>query len=146
MIITRIYTGDDGQSHMEDFDLADHSNAESLQAVTSVVFRSHEPGRFSDWHCESRRNYIITVSGEGEIGLGDGSTHRIGPGRVMLVEDLTGSRPHDAGYQQRAESNRRHSFGRSNPDCADQAMTGLVLGILDVGVAKRCARAMFLIT
>ena len=69
MIITRIYTGADGQSHM---------------------FRSHEPGRFSDWHCESRRNYIITVSGEGEIGLGDGSVHKIGPGRVMLVEDLTG--------------------------------------------------------
>ncbi len=90
MIITRIYTGADGQSHMEDFDVADHSNAKSLQTVTSVVFRSHEPGRFSDWHCESRRNYIITVSGEGEIGLGDGTAHRIGAGRVMLVEDLTG--------------------------------------------------------
>ena len=90
MIITRIYTGDDGQSHMEDFDLAGHANPESLQSVTSIVFRSHDPGRFSDWHCESRRNYIITVSGEGEIGLGDGTAHRIGPGRIMLVEDLTG--------------------------------------------------------
>ena len=90
MIITRIYTGEDGQSHMIDFDLADHPNPESLLSATSIVFRSHEPGRFSDWHCESRRNYIITLSGEGEIGLGDGSVHRIGPGRVMLVEDLTG--------------------------------------------------------
>ena len=89
MIITRIYTGDDGQSHMEDFDLSDHANPESLMSVSSIVFRSHDPGRFSDWHCESRRNYIITVSGEGEIGLGDGSVHRICPGRVMLVEDLT---------------------------------------------------------
>ncbi len=90
MIITRIYTGDDGQSHMEDFDIDDHANPESLQSVTSIVFRINEPGRFSDWHRESRRNYIITISGEGEIGLGDGSAHRIGPGRVMLVEDLTG--------------------------------------------------------
>ena len=90
MIITRIYTGADGQSHMEDFDLADHANLDSLLSVTSILFRSHEPGRFSDWHTESRRNYIITVSGEGEIGLGDGRAHRIGPGRVMLVEDLTG--------------------------------------------------------
>ena len=90
MIITRIYTGDDGQSHMEDFDLADHPNLESLLSVTSLVFRIHEPGRFSDWHRESWRNYIITLSGEGEIGLGDGTAHRIGPGRVMLVEDLTG--------------------------------------------------------
>ncbi len=90
MIITRIYTGDDGLSHMEDFDLADHPNPESLLSVTSLVFRSHEPGRFSDWHRESRRNYIITLSGQGEIGLGDGTAHKIGPGQVMLVEDLTG--------------------------------------------------------
>jgi len=92
MIITRIYTGDDGQSHMEDFDLADHPNPESLLSVTSLVFRSHEPGRFSDWRCESRRNYLITVSGEWEIGLGDGSVGRR-PNR---------SGPRDAGYQQRA--------------------------------------------
>ena len=90
MIITRIYTGSDGQSHLEDFDLADHPDVASLQAITSITFRTAEPGRFSDWHRESRRNYIITVSGEGEIGLGDGSVHKIGPGRVMLVEDLTG--------------------------------------------------------
>ncbi len=85
MIITRIYTGDDGQSHMEDFDLDDHANPESLLSVSSIVFRSHDPGRFSDWHCESRRNFIITVSGEREIGLGDGTAHRIGPGRVTVV-------------------------------------------------------------
>lgn len=90
MIITRIYTGDDGQSHMEDFDLNDYANPESLQSATSIVFRIHEPGRFSDWHCESRRNYIITLSGEGELGMGDGSFRKIGPGQVMLVEDLTG--------------------------------------------------------
>jgi len=90
MMITRVYTGSDGQSHMEDFDLADHPNMESLLGVSSITFRIGEVGRFSDWHRESRRNYIITLSGEGEIGLGDGTVHKIGPGRVMLVEDLTG--------------------------------------------------------
>jgi len=90
VIITRIYTGEDGQSHMEDFDLADCPNPESLMSVTSIVFRVHEPGRFSNWHCESRRNYRITVSGEWELGLGDGSLHRIRPGQVLLFEDLTG--------------------------------------------------------
>ena len=90
MQITRLYTGSDGQSHMEELDLADQPNLQALQAVTSITFRIGEPGRFSDWHRESRRNYIITLSGEGEIGLGDGSVHKIGPGRVMLVEDLTG--------------------------------------------------------
>ncbi len=51
MIITRIYTGDDGQSHMEDFDLDDHVNPESLLSVSSIVFRINDPGQFSDWHC-----------------------------------------------------------------------------------------------
>ena len=90
MLITRIHTGDDGQSHFEDSDIFNHPNLESLTAVESIRFRIGEPGNFSDWHRESRRNYIITLSGEGEIGLGDGSLRRFGPGQVMLVEDLTG--------------------------------------------------------
>ena len=90
MQITRIYTGDDGQSHFENLEIDNHPNFDSLSAVTSIRFRVGEPGNFSDWHQESRRNYIITLSGEGEIGIGDGSLRRFGPGQVMLVEDLTG--------------------------------------------------------
>jgi len=90
MQITRIYTGDDGQSHFENLEIDNHPNLDSLSAVTSIRFRIGEPGNFSDWHQESRRNYIITLSGEGEIGIGDGSLRRFGPGQVMLVEDLTG--------------------------------------------------------
>jgi quercetin dioxygenase-like cupin family protein len=90
MLITRIYTGADGQSHFEDMDPAGFPNPQSLTAVTSVRFRVSPPGAFSDWHRESRRNYIITLSGEGEIGVGDGTRRRFGPGAVMLVEDLTG--------------------------------------------------------
>jgi quercetin dioxygenase-like cupin family protein len=43
-----------------------------------------------DWHTAPRKQYVITLSGEVEIGLGDGSVHRFGPGDVMLAEDLTG--------------------------------------------------------
>ena len=32
----------------------------------------------------------MTLTGEVEIGLGDGTTHRFGPGHVLLAEDLTG--------------------------------------------------------
>lgn len=90
MQITRIYTGDDGQSHFEDLEMDNHPRLEELSAVTSIRFRIGEPGSFSDWHRETRRNYIITLSGEGEIGIGDGSRRRFGAGQVMLVEDLTG--------------------------------------------------------
>ena len=40
-----------------------------------------------------QRQYIITLSGEAEIGLSDGTIHRLEPGDVHMVEDLTGGGP-----------------------------------------------------
>jgi quercetin dioxygenase-like cupin family protein len=42
------------------------------------------------WHCAPRRQYSITLSGEAEIEVGDGTVTRIRPGDVVLAEDLTG--------------------------------------------------------
>jgi len=90
MGITRLYTGDDGQSHVEELDLASSPNLTELHSTVGIVFRSVEPGQFSDWHTAPRRQYVITLAGEVEIGLGDGTVHRFGPGHVNFVEDLTG--------------------------------------------------------
>ena len=90
MGITRLYTGDDGESHVEELDLATHPDLTSLQPATGIVFRSTEPGNLIDWHPAPRRQFVITLSGEAEIGLGDGTVHRFGPGHVNLAEDLTG--------------------------------------------------------
>lgn len=91
MAIFRLYTGSDGQSHMEEVDLANAPDLTNLHGAKGVVFRSAEPGRFSDWHNAPRRQYIITLSGEGEIGFKDGTTQRLGAGDVNLAEDITGS-------------------------------------------------------
>jgi uncharacterized cupin superfamily protein len=61
-----------------------------LQPATGITFRKSEPGYFIDFHPAPRRQYVITLQGEVEIGLGDGSIHRFGPGDVMLADDLTG--------------------------------------------------------
>ena len=90
MGIFRLYAGDDGESHIEELDLASHPELTTLQGAKGVVFRSSLPGYFSDWHTAPRRQYIITLSGEAEIGLGDGTIHRLGPGDVNMAEDLTG--------------------------------------------------------
>ena len=90
MPIARLYTGDDGESHIEAIELESHPDFAALQAATGIVFRRVEPGYFSDWHCAPRRQFVITLEGEVEIGLGDGSLHRFGPGQAMLAEDLTG--------------------------------------------------------
>lgn len=88
--ICRLYTGDDGQSHIEELDLASSPDLTVLHSAKGVVFRQTEPGSFSDWHNAPRRQYVITLQGEVEIGLGDGTVHRFGPGHANYVEDLTG--------------------------------------------------------
>ena len=90
MEIVRLYTGDDGESHLEALDVTSHPELATLHQASGVVFRRQEPGYFSDWHNAPRRQYIFIISGEVEYVLGDGSVHRFGPGHVTLAEDLTG--------------------------------------------------------
>ena len=90
MAFHRLYTGSDGHSHIEELDLSTRPDLNTLHETKGIVFRLAEPGRFSDWHNAPRRQYVITLSGEGEVGLRDGTTHRVGPGDVNLAEDLTG--------------------------------------------------------
>ena len=90
-MITRLYTGEDGQSHFEELDMdAGEYPWGELRTATGVMFRYDEPGKFIDWHVAPRRQFIITLSGVVEIGLGDGSLRRFGAGNVMLADDLTG--------------------------------------------------------
>ena len=90
MSIARLYTGEDGQSHIEVMSPESHPELVSLQSTTGIVFRTVEPGYFSDWHTAPRRQFVITLEGEVEIGLEDGTLHRFGAGHAMLAEDLTG--------------------------------------------------------
>jgi hypothetical protein len=89
-IITRLYTGADGKSHVEEIDLDQHPELKELMKSDGIFFRSAPPGNFLDWHPAPRRQFVITLSGEVEIGLEDGSLHRFGAGHVNLAEDLTG--------------------------------------------------------
>jgi len=86
----RLYSGDDGESHMEELDLADHPELANLRGASGIAFKSYPPDYFSDFHVAPRRQYVINVAGENEIELGDGTVFRFGPGHVMLAEDLTG--------------------------------------------------------
>ena len=50
MGIFRLYSGEDGESHMEELDLASHPELTALHGAKGVVFRATPPGSFSDWH------------------------------------------------------------------------------------------------
>jgi quercetin dioxygenase-like cupin family protein len=90
MEISRLYTGTDDKTHIEQMDLTSHPELGTLQKAAGIQFRSAPAGHFIDWHPAPRRQFVITISGEVEIGLPDGSTHRFGAGHVNLAEDLTG--------------------------------------------------------
>jgi len=90
MGIYRLYTGPDGKSHIEEQTLAAHPALAKPVATTHIMFTHQAGGTFLDWHPAPRRQYIIVVSGQIEIGLGDGTVRRFGPGDARLVEDTTG--------------------------------------------------------
>ncbi len=86
----RLYTGTDGQSHIEPIELAKTAAWTKGLATTQISFREDPVGRFIDWHPAPRRQFVIILSGQLEIGLSDGSKHVFGPGDARLVEDTTG--------------------------------------------------------
>ena len=90
MGIFRLYTCHDGESLVEELRLSDRSELASLAPTSGIMFRESPPGHFLDWHPAPRRQWVIILSGELEIGLGDGTLRRFGPGDARLVEDTTG--------------------------------------------------------
>jgi quercetin dioxygenase-like cupin family protein len=94
MRLFRLFTGPDNQSHLEEIALTFAPGRvieqSDMQPAAGVIFSRMAPGTFVDWHTAPRRQYVITLAGGVEIGLGDGSLHRFGPGEGILAEDLTG--------------------------------------------------------
>jgi len=90
IMATRIYTGPDGQSHAQEVEMQLTGGASEMMKATGVQFRRTPAGNFSDWHVGPRRQYVITLSGRGEIELAGGKKITMGPGHINLIEDTTG--------------------------------------------------------
>lgn len=97
--IWRVYSGSDGKSHISELPLAmkpfvdtegAHGETTPMQSATGIAFRVSPPGYVLGWHCAPRRQYSIALAGTAEIEVGDGTVARVGPGDVVLAEDLTG--------------------------------------------------------
>jgi quercetin dioxygenase-like cupin family protein len=101
-MITRLYTTDDGQAHFEDLNVPDgDTEIVALKPGADMTFRSFPDGTFSDWHTAPRKQYIILLAGQMEIGVGDGTKRMFNPGDILQVEDLTGQ-----GHTTRSVGNR----------------------------------------
>jgi quercetin dioxygenase-like cupin family protein len=93
-MIVRNYTGEDGKSHFEDIPLSFEAYAgvrerTAVQGATGVRFFRWPAGFFYDWHNAPRRQYVIVLSGQVEVGVEE-EMRRLEAGDVALEEDLTG--------------------------------------------------------
>ena len=95
MKVTRLYTGPDGESHFEDIDIPLKDNdmvdrRSELVEATGFIFRETSGELSLDWHNARRRQFVITLEGQVEVVVGDGTKRQFGPGDIMLAEDTTG--------------------------------------------------------
>ena len=105
MKITRIYTGQDGESHFEEIDIQLISTglAGSISEpvpTRDVIFRETGPGYDLDFHPAPRRQYVVNLTGGVELEVGSGEKRTLGPGSILLAEDTTGR-----GHKSRAVNN-----------------------------------------
>ena len=67
-----------------------NGRASEMINATGVQFGSRPPAPASDWHTGPKRQFVITLSGRGEIEVADGRKIAVGPGHINLIEDTTG--------------------------------------------------------
>ncbi len=94
-MVSRVYGGADGESHIDTIALPRTSGepGKSVQSrlyATDVELGDAMPGSFIDWHGVSTPRFLIVLSGELEVGLGDGSKHVLRKGDMVLAADVTG--------------------------------------------------------
>lgn len=94
LMMTRLYTGSDGQTHADQieakFTAGSTNEVFKLMAINGAELHRAAPGTVIDWHTAPRRQYVITLSGHGEIEVAGGKKFEVGPGTIDLVEDTTG--------------------------------------------------------
>ena len=90
MAIYRVFSDDDGESHIEDLNLEEHPELGALINVTEVRVQEFDGSRQMDFHPLPERRLIIHLSGEVEIGASDGSKRVLRAGDIRLMEDVTG--------------------------------------------------------
>jgi quercetin dioxygenase-like cupin family protein len=95
--ITRLYTGPDGQSHEDRMEIrlkpsTMYSEAEASEAVrvSQAQFFRLPKGKVQDWHNPAQRQYVVTLTGRGEVEIAERQKILISPGRVILLENVTG--------------------------------------------------------
>ncbi len=104
VVITRIFTGQDGLAHAEDIELdLNARGATDMLKATGAEFSVRPPTAGANsrntaatdpnapgWHTGPARQFVITLSGNSEVEVSGGVHVAAGPGHINLIEDTTG--------------------------------------------------------
>ena len=90
MSIFRVYSGDDGESHFEDLTPEQFAEIANRRGPGDISLNQRPSDYFSDYHNAPRLQYVMTLAGRAELEVADGSKRQMGPGDVLVAQDLTG--------------------------------------------------------
>ena len=92
--ITRLYTGDDAQSHFENIEIAMEDNIvghiSKTYGANGIVFRETSESYDYDFHVAPARQYVVNLEGAVEITVRSGEKRVFEAGEVFICEDTTG--------------------------------------------------------
>lgn len=97
MKLTRLYTGDDNQSHFELVDISmTKADSEEFgfystpESVENIIFGRVDSSKTADWHNPPQPQYIVILKGCIEIEVGSGEKMQFKQGDIIRAEDVTG--------------------------------------------------------
>jgi hypothetical protein len=95
MIVTRLYSDENGNSHFKDFEieLSDSGEIGKLSKkypVKNIIFRETSGTYDYDFHNAPQKQFIILLDGIIEIETSLGQKREFRSGEILLVEDTEG--------------------------------------------------------
>ncbi|MGD9342928.1 MAG: hypothetical protein PVJ25_02775 [Desulfuromonadales bacterium] len=93
--MTRIYTGEDGESHFAEIDIPirDAGEIGALSErfpVSDIIFRETAGDYDYSWHNAPCRQFVLMLDGSVEIEVSDGTRRTFHSGDILLAEDTSG--------------------------------------------------------
>ena len=90
MKVKRIFSGDDGESHLEDVTADEMTTIVNRVGTGDITLVLRPSPSDSDYHNAPARQYVVRLSGRAEIECADGTKWQMEPGDILVGEDLDG--------------------------------------------------------
>ena len=91
MRIPRLYSGPDGESHVDEVDVDGHPEYKDFQPIEGIWLAKRPTGPPSPLTPEPAPRWMVLLSGAFEVGFGDGRYYQYRAPALRFVEDTTGA-------------------------------------------------------